>query len=95
MFWRVIEETGRRHGQLESWGQPPSPHAGRGADVGFLEAAARADRREGGGKIAIRATSSPFDERIVNFPCNVLKIHSSSLFVRYNTIFDCACQCAA
>ena len=38
MFWRVIEETGRRHGQLESWGQPPSPHAGRGADVWFLEA---------------------------------------------------------
>ena len=46
MFWRVIEETGRRHGQLESWGQPPSPHAEKGADVGFLEAAARADRRE-------------------------------------------------
>ena len=48
MFWRVIEETGRRHGQLEDWGQPPSPHAGRGADVGFLEAPP-ADRREGGG----------------------------------------------
>ena len=40
MFWRVIEETGRRHGQLEDWGQSPSPHAGRGADVGFLEAPA-------------------------------------------------------
>ena len=34
---------------LKVWGQSPSPHAGRGADVGFLEAAARADRREGGG----------------------------------------------
>ena len=41
MFWLVIEETGRRHGQLEDWGQLPSPHAGMGADVWFLEAAAR------------------------------------------------------
>ena len=62
MFWRVIEETGRRHGQLESWGQPPLPHAGRGADVGFLEAAARADRRERGGKSDFRGSRAGFFE---------------------------------